>query len=755
MTNYAAIKLAEERQLIEQDAVENIPFLFMIDSIKRKIKCSLWDEENEDIKLLNRFQSDVYSAFESHSTVSISAPTSAGKSFIMLEMIKRYLDDGNTDSIAYIVPTRALIQQVYNDITKLIKSENYCDVIISAIPVLEEVKNRHIFIFTQERMLWFINQYPKEVFGFVLVDEAQKIGDDNRGVLLQQVVEQLVRSETKIVFASPMTENPELLFDTTKQTEHGKAVKSEQVTVNQNLLYVNTVGTGSTKWELSLCNEGNIQILGSFSLQQRCSSVMKRLAFVAYALGSETGGNLIYANGAADAEKIANILYDMERVYENDEEIDELVKLIEKTVHRLYGLRTVLKRRVAFHYGNMPLIIRLEIERLFKNGKIKFLVCTSTLMEGVNLPAKSIFLRGPQRGRNKPLSEVDFWNLAGRAGRQGKEFQGNIICIDSNNENVWKNGIYKRKVKFPIKSTINDLLVNNINEIIVYMANDKEGRISKRNLQYDQAVSYLLNDKYYNQMQKAGSKIDVNLKQEVSDMLLSIEELAIPANIVVRHHGISPYAQQRLYNYFVENKKSEEELLGLIPVVPEDSKATECYVKIIGRVTKYLEENKFGQKLTMYRAILVVNWMRGYHLARIIEGNIRYHKNKNDNKNTAAIIRDTMRDIEEYARFKFVKFSSCYIDLLKVFFLRLGREDLNKKISDLNLWLEFGVSQKTQISLMSMGFSRTAAIALSDYISSDEYSVKECKRWLFDREIKELDLSHIILREIEQIKEKL
>lgn len=54
-----------------------------------------------------------------------------------------------------------------------------------------------------------------------------------------------------------------------------------------------------------------------------------------------------------------------------------------------------------------------------------------------------------------------------------------------------------------------------------------------------------------------------------------------------------------------------------------------------------------------------------------------------------------------------------------------------------------------------MGFSRTAAIALSDYISSDEYSVKECKRWLLDREIQELDLSHVIIKEIEQMKEKL
>ena len=45
----------------------------------------------------------------------------------------------------------------------------------------------------------------------------------------------------------------------------------------------------------------------------------------------------------------------------------------------------------AFNYKN-------EIERLFKNGKIKYLVCTSTLIEGMNLPAKSIFIRGPKKG---------------------------------------------------------------------------------------------------------------------------------------------------------------------------------------------------------------------------------------------------------------------------------------------------------------------------------------------------------------------
>ena len=54
--------------------------------------------------------------------------------------------------------------------------------------------------------------------------------------------------------------------------------------------------------------------------------------------------------------------------------------------------------------------------------------CTSTLLEGVNLPAKNIFIFSNAIGNSK-FSDVDFWNLAGRAGRFSKELSGNIICV--------------------------------------------------------------------------------------------------------------------------------------------------------------------------------------------------------------------------------------------------------------------------------------------------------------------------------------
>ena len=57
--------------------------------------------------------------------------------------------------------------------------------------------------------------------------------------------------------------------------------------------------------------------------------------------------------------------------------------------------------------------------------------------------------------------------------------------------------------------------------------------------------------------------------------------------------------------------------------------------------------------LNQYRAIFITNWMRGYGLAKIISRNIEYYKKKGIPKKLDVIIRETMKEIEEYARFRF------------------------------------------------------------------------------------------------------
>ena len=79
------------------------------------------------------------------------------------------------------------------------------------------------------------------------------------------------------------------------------------------------------------------------------------------------------------------------------------------------------------------------------------------------------------------------------------------------------------------------------------------------------------------------------------------------------------------------------------------------------------------------------------------------------------------------------------------------KNDLLNNIPQLNLWLEFGVSQKTHLSLLALGLSRNTVIELTKYITSTERSKEECLNWLRSLNLDELDMSPIIVEDIRRI----
>ena len=82
--NSAATNLSKARHLIDSEYKSNIPLGTLIDAARKQISNSILD--GEKIVVLNEFQKDVYSAFESNQTITVSAPTSAGKSFILINI---------------------------------------------------------------------------------------------------------------------------------------------------------------------------------------------------------------------------------------------------------------------------------------------------------------------------------------------------------------------------------------------------------------------------------------------------------------------------------------------------------------------------------------------------------------------------------------------------------------------------------------------------------------------------------------------
>ncbi len=431
-----------------------------------------------------------------------------------------------------------------------------------------------------------------------------------------------------------------------------------------------------------------------------------------------------------------------------DQEIKDLVDLIRKTIHPKYSLANVLQRGVAFHYGNIPLLVRTEIEHLFRSNKIKYLVCTSTLIEGINMPCQSIFVRGPTKGLGKPMTPSDFWNLAGRAGRWGKEFQGNVICVDAKRNNVWKNGAPTHKAKFRITRTTDDVL-SDVNALLEYIENGTPRDELGQKLHLEYVFSYLMSSKILN-----GSILDAlwarrfpaEVVQRINLLLEKRSQtLSTPNDVILRNPGISPLAMDGLLDYFQNRTKNRAEPIeGLLPVHPESEEVVNEYAKILHRINKHLGD-VFGRgKRVRKLALLIVNWMQGYPLARIISSREKYY----GSDNLADLIRGSMKDVEEIARFQAPKFLACYVDLLRVYMERIDRQDLIDRLFEINVLLEFGVSQKTQLSLMGIGLGRSSAIALSELISDDSMAEEACLTWLQDNDWMTHDMPALIQREI-------
>ncbi|GME29373.1 MULTISPECIES: DEAD/DEAH box helicase [unclassified Pantoea] len=736
LSNNATLQLALNKGLLRSDFEKRLPLAGQLESTKRRIEHTIEVGADKYIRA-NKFQAEFWDAVTDNEWVSVSAPTSVGKSYILESWVEEYIEKNRFCTVVYIVPTRALITEVYNSLINRLDPNRNGAINIQTLPLKSSFKKDsvNLFVFTQERLNIFNNSLSDEFkIDLLVIDEAHKIGDSHRGVFLQYVLEMSCsrNQSIKVVFASPFTSNPEILLIDAPYGRKKDIVKSSYVTVNQNLIWIEQ-GPGSAKdWSMYLFIRGQKHHIGDFHLDNKPSPDSKRLPFIALALGGHTSGNVVYVNGAADAEKTAKQIADGIVSSEISKEVEDLIELSKKVIHERYALNVTLTKGVAFHYGNMPLIIKSEIERLFSLGMLKYLVCTSTLVEGVNMACKNIFIRGPKKGSGKPMKDDDFWNLAGRAGRWGKEFQGNVICIDTNLDKLW-NGtppINKKNIKI---TRATDSLKAEVDNIVDYIDSPHHYGMTKRNPQLQSLLSYLCISSYLHEGLENNPYIEKYnldnveyLNEKISEVL---DGLDFPLSIVSRNPGISPILMQSLWEKF--HSYDNDSMHKLLLADPASKDALSSYVSAFTRISLTMSlELGHNSKGAFVVALLVLNWMRGYPLARLISERIGYLRKSKKEYKEPTIIRNVMEDVEKIARYHAPRLLTCYNDLLKSFYINSNRADLVEKIDDIGVYLELGVSMKTQISLIGLGFSRTSAVMISEYISSDSLDEIECASWI-------------------------
>jgi hypothetical protein len=368
MGNRPSVDLAERRQLVAVERESSTPVPLQLDIMRRRLELSIPSSAGPR-RSVNQFQRRFWDLVEKHDWVSVSAPTSAGKSWIVMRWFERCLRASELFRGFYIVPTRALVEEVALAVDEHLPA----DVVVHTIPWDDGLDDhpREIYVMTQERAHLLMQRLPGLKANVVFIDEAQKFADDSRGVLLQRVLTDLVARDpsTQVIFASPMSANPELLVRDAPAGASTHAEIVETATVNQTLLWAEATKGRPRHWTLRAPDQHSETTIGTFETVIATSRVSQRLPVVAFSLGMNSSGNVIYANGAAEAEKSALQIAELlgsEADASDDEAIEELRELVVSSIHPQYALATALRRRVAFHYGNMPLLVREQIERLFR-----------------------------------------------------------------------------------------------------------------------------------------------------------------------------------------------------------------------------------------------------------------------------------------------------------------------------------------------------------------------------------------------------
>ena len=342
------------------------------------------------------------------SSLSVVAPTSYGKTDLIMSTVRETLDK----NICVITPTKSLLAQTKMRIIK--DGVKRREKIITHPEMYNGNEARVIAIMTQERLLRLLRKVDDLQFDYVIIDEAHGLlHDDDRNMLLASVILVLEKRnpDTVFKFLTPFlcdAENIKVryvdyILKTYKVDEY---IKTEK-------FYVAELRKTHTR-KFVLYD----QFMNAFYNLGFPAGVNTEWEFVKRYAGKK---NIVYLNKPKDIEAIIDVINKTdEKSYV--QKIEEACKNIAEYVHPKYRMIEAIQRGVIYHHGAVPEPIRLYVEKLYAEvASIRYVVTSSTLLEGVNLPADKMFILDNKKGKGK-LTPSDFKNLIGRVCRFSQIF---------------------------------------------------------------------------------------------------------------------------------------------------------------------------------------------------------------------------------------------------------------------------------------------------------------------------------------------
>jgi superfamily II RNA helicase len=105
-----------------------------------------------------------------------------------------------------------------------------------------------------------------------------------------------------------------------------------------------------------------------------------------------------------------------------------------KTLPQYYELEGLLLKGIAYHHSGLLPVLKEIVEILFGRGLVRVLFATETFAVGINMPTKTVVFTSYRKYDDltnglRMLRTDEYIQMAGRAGRRGKDTQGIVYYL--------------------------------------------------------------------------------------------------------------------------------------------------------------------------------------------------------------------------------------------------------------------------------------------------------------------------------------
>ena len=440
----------------------------------------------------------------------VQMPTSAGKTKA-IELILRSAFLSNRATLAAIVaPFKALCNEINNSLVtsfngEEVKVNELTDALQTDFDVSELLTSTRVIVLTPEKLLYILRHNPElpPNIGLIIFDEGHQFDAGIRGVtyeLLLTSLRSLLPLDSQKILISAVIKNAE---------EIGTWLNGEANVVNGSNLTPTIRSSGFVSWldqlgRIEYVNEVNPdqgeffvpRVIEKFNLGKRGKERANRFfpsrkddgqsisLYLGLRLMSE-GSIAIFCGRKTTAVSICEKALDsidrkvplrLPMELSNQEEVQRLHNLHIKNLGTSASASKCAGFGIFSHHGNIPHGIRIAVENAMREGHIRFVICTSTLAQGVNLPIRYLIVTSVYQGLER-IKVRDFHNLIGRAGRAGMHTEGSILFADpgvydqkSSKKQKWR----WEQVKELLEPKNSEPCISNLLSIFDPISNDRE-----------------------------------------------------------------------------------------------------------------------------------------------------------------------------------------------------------------------------------------------------------------------------------------